>query len=427
MPNSWAIPRRNTVSSRGSCGHGINNSNPSTGGWLDSTKTDESVKKSLSSSNNDKNVNIYEDESLPVFGNHGTNEDNDDNNKRRHGGWCCFLMISLSTSVLVTVLFHRGVRRLISRTIQGGLLILIMIVCNDVLDIKSRRYNQDRVGSMEWLAPIVQLQRNCPNITYETISTQDTVTNNNDEQIDHRPICITTLTDERHRSLSQRFLGWRDYRGILSLTWKNKQDYADKHGYILYDESDQVDNQRPPGWSKIRAVRRLLMEENCSWVFWMDADTIIMDSSRPLQTWIPVSPSYHLVITKDLDEERYNNGVWLLRNSPWSLQLLEDWWKLESYIQPVGQPSSGDQASMNALLRSRNEWGMDRTHVAVAPQCSFNSFTKMIPQHEHPVRNLMNKSYYRSEYYYHDGDFLAHAAGVENKIGVLKKMLELAR
>jgi galactosyl transferase GMA12/MNN10 family len=415
--SSWPIPRRTKVVSRGSCANGNSNSHPTTGRWLDGT-------------NHEKNMNSYDEKSSPTCFNHSTicdDDDDDDDNKRRNGGWCCFLTMSLSTSLLVTFMFHRGLRRLISRSLQCVLLVLMMIGCNNVLELKKLRYQYDRLGSLEKLAPIVQLQRKCPNVAYETTSIQTTITNSVKDQQDTRPICITTLTDEKHRSLSQRLIGWRDYRGILPLTWKNKQDYATKHGYILYDESDQVDNQRPPGWSKIRAVRRLLLEENCSWVFWMDADTIIMDSSRPLQTWIPKSPSYHLVITKDLQEPQYNNGVWFLRNSPWSLQFLEDWWKLTSFVQPVGKPNSGDQASMNALLRSRKEWGDDTTHVAVPPQCSFNSFTKMVAHNEHPVKNLINQSYYHSEYYFHDGDFLAHAAGVENKVGVLKKMLELAR
>lgn len=122
------------------------------------------------------------------------------------------------------------------------------------------------------LAPIAHVERKCPAPSYQTLSqqqqNQQAISNNNDK------ICLTTLTDEKQKSMATKFLGWRNFNGLLELTWKNKQDYADKHGYHLYNESDMLDKSRPPSWSKIVAVERLLREENCTWVFWLDADTV---------------------------------------------------------------------------------------------------------------------------------------------------------
>jgi hypothetical protein len=124
------------------------------------------------------------------------------------------------------------------------------------------------------LAPIAHVERKCPAPSYQTLSQQQQqqaipVGNSNNQKI-----CLTTLTDEKQKSLATKFLGWRNFDGLLELTWKNKQDYADKHGYHLYNESDMLDQSRPPSWSKIVAVERLLREENCTWVFWLDADTV---------------------------------------------------------------------------------------------------------------------------------------------------------
>jgi hypothetical protein len=123
------------------------------------------------------------------------------------------------------------------------------------------------------LAPIAHVERTCTAPSYQTLSEQEqqeSVRNNNN----NHKICLTTLTDEKQKSRATKLLGWRNFDGLLELTWKNKQDYADKHGYHLYNESDMLDKSRPPSWSKIVAVERLLREENCTWVFWLDADTV---------------------------------------------------------------------------------------------------------------------------------------------------------
>jgi hypothetical protein len=314
-------------------------------------------------------------------------------------------------AMVVCLLLFRSIRKLISRGI--GLVIIFVMM------LKASRYYSDYLGSLEYMAPIIEVERVCPKATYDTLDTPGSA----------GQICLTTLTDEKHRSTSQKLLGWRNYQGVLGFSWKNKQDYANKHGYSLFDESDQVDESRPPGWSKILATRRLLKEENCSWVFWLDADTIIMDSDRRVEEFIPSDPTKDFVITSDLNNTKYNNGVWLIRNSEWGHDFLDSWWSMTTYIHPVGMASSGDQHSMNALLQERDELS-EKGHGVKPPQCTFNSFTNMVKPFEQAeqllVANITEQSYYMSEYYYHKGDFLAHAAGVENKVGVLKKMLQLA-
>jgi galactosyl transferase GMA12/MNN10 family len=83
-------------------------------------------------------------------------------------------------------------------------------------------------------------------------------------------ICLTTLTDEAVGGWYQKLFRWRNYNNLLDITWGNKQQYVAFHGYRLFNESTtSLDTTRPPSWSKIKAVKRLLLEENCQWVFWM--------------------------------------------------------------------------------------------------------------------------------------------------------------
>jgi hypothetical protein len=149
--------------------------------------------------------------------------------------------------------------------------VAVVLICTFLAHRSVSRYSSHR----PWmLAPIAHVERKCPAPSYQTLSQQQQqkqpISNSNNNQ----KICLTTLTDEKQKSMATKFLGWRNFDGLLELTWKNKQDYADKHGYHLYNESDMLDKSRPPSWSKIVAVERLLREENCTWVFWLDADTV---------------------------------------------------------------------------------------------------------------------------------------------------------
>jgi galactosyl transferase GMA12/MNN10 family len=74
-------------------------------------------------------------------------------------------------------------------------------------------------------------------------------------EVEKPKICIATLTDEKKKSFLNRILAWRNFDGIMQMTWDNKFQYARQHGYRLFDESAVVDNSRPLSWFKILAVR----------------------------------------------------------------------------------------------------------------------------------------------------------------------------
>jgi galactosyl transferase GMA12/MNN10 family len=116
--------------------------------------------------------------------------------------------------------------------------------------------------------------------------------------IDPHDICLTTLTDEAGAGWYQQLFRLRNFDNLLDITWENKRRYADQHGYRLFNESQRsLDTTRPPSWSKTRAVKRLLLEEKCEWVFWMDADTVIMNSSISLESFLP--EDFDLLLTEE--------------------------------------------------------------------------------------------------------------------------------
>jgi hypothetical protein len=255
------------------------------------------------------------------------------------------------------------------------------------------------------------------------------------------------LTDEASKSWQTRYFGWRNFDGLLALTWDNKQNYANKHGYRLFDESAVLDQSRPASWSKIRAVQRLLAEESCDWVFWLDADTVVMNSEKRVESFLPASKGdatseqIDLLLSAD-DGGGYNAGVWLIKNSPWSLRFLQEWWDMKQFVKPPGLAKSGD----NDALKYKTAHMTDTSHLASPPRCTFNSFARFVPAatsttttsssvvrssqsmnvDEQPQVNGEHVAYYMDEASYHKGDLIAHVAGVDNKVETIQLLLQEA-
>lgn len=266
-----------------------------------------------------------------------------------------------------------------------------------------------------WInAPITYMPRQCDGPNYATILHPE----------EAGKICITTLTDAKRGSSLQRFLRWRNFDGILEMTWQNKYDFAQKHSYYLYDGSDLIDTSRPPAWSKIKAVQHLLENEQCEWVMWADADTVIMSSDNRIEDFLPADPTKDLLIGSDKGGG-YNSGVFVVRNTAWSKRFLQQWWNMKSFVNPPGLSLSGDNYALKALLRDMVDFD---AHVLSPARCTFNSFAKFLALSESAtvMDALDEQPWYQSQDYYHKGDFLAHVPGYDNKEHCLRLLLQEA-
>lgn len=300
------------------------------------------------------------------------------------------------------------------------------------------------------------MTRICPRVNYETILTStSTAINTNSKP----RVCMTTLSDggvsvdddNNNKSWWARFMArCRDFDTVAARTWPNQQRYAQRHDYTARENSALLDPTRPPAWSKIRAVQSMLNladpektqsqgepHYHCDWVLWLDADVVIMNSSIPLESFIPVDPNIHLIVTAD---RRFtaNSGVWLLRNSAWSRQFLQDWWELRSYVRPKGLSLSGDNDAFGHLIRQRlhlpeHDWTASQAadaakvdpHIRMPARCNLNSFGVYVTNVllSDPATVMKGEGgtpekrpeWYESDLFYHAGDFIAHASGIDQK------------
>jgi galactosyl transferase GMA12/MNN10 family len=374
----------------------------------------------------------------------------------------------------------------------------------------------------EGLAHTIKRNHSCPRPFYykdlmKNSSSKSSVSSN---AIDPSRICITSLSDGAQRNNNQKVqssslsiissfitniltVRCRDFSSVEEYTWPLTVQYCKKHGYTCYEASHLLDGSRPPAWSKIIAVYYLLtnrtsvvqpffspfkqnqqststgtMRSACDWVLWMDADTIIMNSDVQIEDLLPPSTSLdtstyieepiNLIVTYD---RRFtaNSGIWLIRNTYWSHEFLDNWWSMTNFVRAKGFSLSGDNQAFGYLLDSTYKTlqikqqtqqqrqqqvpieNVDITNeitsgpIRMIPRCQINSFGVFIPnysrnkqlRHDSSKTNKTTKNdgdsndinhllHVNSDQYYHYGDFIAHASGIDQKEAGVKLLLKHA-
>lgn len=102
--------------------------------------------------------------------------------------------------------------------------------------------------------------------------------------------------------------------------------YAERHGYPFYIAREEAARGM---FNKIAYLMNVVLTElnksadqRCEWIFYSDADTIIMNPEIPLEIFIPPSDFGHINWLAGRDWNGLNAGVLFLRVARWSLTLL---------------------------------------------------------------------------------------------------------
>ena len=306
------------------------------------------------------------------------------------------------------------IRRMMSRMQERMCTVIIILLCAVYVSHRFASYKMNTTTLIK--SPINGIARDCPKPTYPVIESRN-------NYLDARKICMSTLTDAKNADTLQRLVRWRNFDNLLEMTWPNKQAYVKKHGYSLFDESDSLDTTRPPSWSKIVAAKRLLTQEDCDWVVWLDADTVVMNSEKKIEDFLPRDKD--LLITEQKGGS-YNAGAWVIKKTDWSIAFLDHWWNMKEYVHPKGMSTSGDNAALKAYLL-----GMDKVefnqHIGVPPRCTFNSVTVFLTPTEFKESKHLpveKQQWYMHPEKYHKGDLIAHIAGKNNKIDTTAMLLK---
>lgn len=186
------------------------------------------------------------------------------------------------------------------------------------------------------------------------------------------------------------------YSDAVKAGIENKEAYCKKHGYDFFCSTEVLDPSRPIPWSKIVLIQKTMENYSYKWVFWTDADALIMNMEIPLENLI--DENFNFIVSK----ESYfvNTGNFLIRNCPWSKKFLERVYAHEDCISHKWW----EQAAIFKELKYNSE-SLEKTKIL--PQRTFCAFHKG----------------YSQEVVYQPGDFILHFAGVRN-LEELKNLME---
>jgi predicted O-methyltransferase YrrM len=183
----------------------------------------------------------------------------------------------------------------------------------------------------------------------------------------------------------------KEYASCVQLAIQNKQAYCQSHGYDFYCLDHCLDEARPAAWNKILFIQEILKNNNYQWVFWTDADSLIMNLATPLESFL--DERYNLIITRD--KNGVNSGQFFIKSCPWSLALLNDVYAHDEFKE---HPWWENQALVSELAQ-REDY---RCLTKIVPQRMFNSYASEIQGSDPSVT-------------FQTGDFIIHFAGVRNE------------
>ncbi|KAH8733063.1 galactosyl transferase GMA12/MNN10 family-domain-containing protein [Phaeosphaeriaceae sp. PMI808] len=209
-----------------------------------------------------------------------------------------------------------------------------------------------------------------------------------------------------------------DQRSYLHLSLKNKDHYARRHGHDLILDYESHTDRAVVFW-KFDMAERLIKTGKYDWIWWMDFDTLITNTTTKLTDIIdeelrkvenPEEIDY--LFTHDCNG--FNAGSFLVRGHERSLKFIHDSWAIHDKAKAEGGQMS-EQDSTVQLMKD-DKVSADRVHVV--PQWKLNAFP-----HEIACFDPDSKAWEHGTFVLHFAGAWAHVKG-DDPTGQLMKKYE---
>lgn len=162
--------------------------------------------------------------------------------------------------------------------------------------------------------------------------------------------------------------GREEYWPHLDMVYPRHRTFAAWHGMGYIAQYDAEQQFAWGGWDKLPLLIELLEREDTGWVFWVDADAVIVSDADPRTA---MGEELIGMARHPGPPEHYNCGVMFLRGDP----RVADWLR-RALARAPGGPPYHEQTIMNELLDAPEWAGLVKTLPHV-----WNSTVK----HGHPV------------------------------------------
>lgn len=199
-----------------------------------------------------------------------------------------------------------------------------------------------------------------------------------------------------------------DYIKAMEPGMASKRAYASRHGYeLLVGGTEAWDRTRPIPWSKLRWIFKHV--DDYDYIFWMDADTIIMNPSLTLESHVipALAAECDMLWTQDACGNLNNGNVLFRGRSEWLKDFLTRCYEQVALIHHIWW----DNAAMIKLIQQNPS---DAAKVTTLKEhWTFNSYVFGPPDAKADDADIR---------LYKPGDFLIHFAGVSDMWNIYRMM-----
>ena len=154
----------------------------------------------------------------------------------------------------------------------------------------------------------------------------------------------------------------KNYENIAKNSQVVLQKYCEKHGYQLCRKI--ITNfDRPAPWYKLEAIL-LEMEDDCEYLLWLDADTLILNTNKKIEEII--TNEKFIFISRDKNFS-INSGIFILKNNDYTNDILRKTRDLYS-IYNENHPMGGifEQAALLHLISKNYNKIREQIHLVDA-------------------------------------------------------------
>ncbi|KAK2612647.1 hypothetical protein QQS21_001263 [Conoideocrella luteorostrata] len=227
-------------------------------------------------------------------------------------------------------------------------------------------------------------------------------------------IKTTDANDERARVGKVSIL-YGDPKPVYERALRTHKAHNRIHGYPFFIQRESILDGY---WTKPAHLQAVILRElekprpkRLEWIYWVDADTVVLNYQTPLEAFLPPEGDAELsdiqiIVTEDWNG--LNNGVFAIRVDKYAVELFAGVLAFRDFRENTTLEFQ-DQSAMEKVLQQQKF----AAHRVEVPQRWFNSYKS-------------NKGEEPEGAQVHPGDFLVHFAGVENREEEMTKWCELS-
>jgi hypothetical protein len=144
------------------------------------------------------------------------------------------------------------------------------------------------------------------------------------------------------------------------INYKINKIYCDKYGLELIVSHKRTYTERHPAWERLPLIHKHL--KNYDYIVWIDADAFFYSDARNIVDIIQENPDSNFIFSNDIGNTNINTGIFIARNSIFSLIFIYKWAHDEVLYQKNSHPSWWSQGVLIDMVK-QNVLRINNHHV----------------------------------------------------------------